>query len=296
MTSKQLVQQAIPNWNGRLAAHEISYNGDGHVHRAIPYDPTKPTVALQKAKLMQSDGVDLCICTWQGPWSESCNTAAIEMWLACQQLGLQFALLLDPGGMQKWLPNQSTSQITSNVTAALQATSTAAMLTSATYCPEKWILDFNTGASLPTLAKAFPNYKFLAQGSGFSWITIPNISDSPSRNAAAVTNLKSQHANPEMQIASFCKSFDDSGQPLPVGVQSQTAFDAAGGVRNLTNSVWGGPARILESFAGQFSLQQLATINPACPVIAILSWSDFDEQSSGPREKVVAEEMGIVWS
>ena len=251
---------------------------------------------------MQSDGVDLCICTWQGPWATSCNTAAIEMWLACQQLGLQFALLLDPGGMQKWLYNTpaevaaAQAVITENVTAALQATSTAAMLTSATYCPEKWILDFNTGANLTTLAKTFPSYKFLAQGSGFSWITIPNISDSPSRNAAAVANLKSQHANPGMQFASFCKSFDDRGQPLPVGVQSQTAFDAAGGVRNLTNSVWGGPARILESFAGQFSLQQLATISPTTPVIAILTFSDYDEQSSGPREKVLAEEQGVIWA
>jgi hypothetical protein len=302
MTSLELVQKTLPTWSGRLAAHDICYNGDGHVHRAIPYDPTNPAVALQKAKLMKSDGVSLCIGTWQGPWATSCNAAALAMSAACKTVGLQFALLLDPGGMQKWLYNTPAEvaaaqvTITANVTTALQTASTVSMLNASSYCPEKWILDFNTGANLTTLAKTFPSYKFLAQGSGFSWIDIPDISDSPARNAAAVANLKSQHANPAMQIASFCKSFDDSGQPLPVGVQSQTAFDAAGGVRNLANSVWGGPARILESFAGQFSLQQLATINPATPVIAILTLSDYDEQSSGPREKILAEEQGIVWA
>lgn len=296
MTTKELVQKVLPTWNGRLACHDIAYNGDGHVHRAIPYDPTNPAVALQKAQLMQSDGVDICICTWQGPWAESCNTAAIAMATACKTVGLQFALLLDPGGMQKWIPNQSQATITANVTSALQAGSTVAMIGGSSYVPEKWILDFNTGASLTTLAKTFPSYKFLAQGVGFSWITIPTISDSVSRNAAAVGALKFQHSNPGMQIASFCKSFDDSGQPLPVGVQSQAAFDAAGGVRNLANSVWGGPARILESFAGQFSLQQLATISPVTPVIALVTFSDYDEQSSGPREKILAEEQGIVWA
>jgi hypothetical protein len=295
VTSKELVQKTVLGWSGRLAAHEISYNGDGHVHRAIPYNPTTPAVALQKAQLMQSDGVDICICTWQGPWAESCNAAAIAMLAACEQVGLQFALLLDPGGMQKWLANQSQATITDNVIAALQAVSTVQMIDSPAYVPERWVLDFNTGANLSTLKTALPSLTFLEQGAGFSWISIPAITDSTARNTAAVANLKTQHANPAMKIASFCKSFDDSGQPLPTGVQSQSAFDAAGGVRNLTNSVWSGPARILESFAGQFSLQQLATINPATPVIAILTWSDYDEQSSGPREKVVAEEQGIVW-
>ena len=295
MTIKHMIQSALPTWSGRLAAHDIAYNGDGHVHRAIPYDPINPAVAIQKAKLMQSDGIDVCICTWQGPWATACNAAAMNMCAACKQVGLQFALLLDPGGMQKWQPGQSQAQVTLNVTSALNAPTTQAMLNASSYVPEKYILDFNTSANLNLLAKAFPSYNFLAQGSGFSWISIPTITDSTQRNAAAVANLKSQHANPAMRVASVCFSFNDSGQPLPVGVQSQAQFDAAGGVRNLTNSVWGGPARILDSFAGQFGLQQIATINSATPIIAVVSWSDYDEQSSGPREKVVAEEQGIVW-
>jgi hypothetical protein len=294
MTTLEMVQRTIPQWNGRLAAHDICYNGDGHVHRAIPYNPVLPSVAVQKAQLMKSDGVSLVICTWQGPWASSCNQAALSMSAACATLGMQFALLLDPGGMQKWVPS-TPAQTTANVIAAIQSSGTQAMLNNSCYCPEKWILDFNTGANLTELGNVFPTLKFLPQGAGFSWISIPAITDSPSRNAAAVANLKSQHANTAMRVASFCASFDDSGQPLPVGVQSQAEFDAAGGVRNLTNSVWGGPARILDSYAGQFAQQQLATIPATVPVIAILSWSDYDEQSSGPREKVVAEEQGVTW-
>lgn len=296
MTSKELVQQALPTWNGRLAAHHVCYNGNGQVHRAIPYATTAytPAVVAQKLKLMQADGVDVVITTWQGPWA---NGDAPLFSSLCAEFGMQFALLLDPGGMQKWKgATQPQSVITANVVSALEDSSTQAMLEASSYVPEKWILDFNTGASLSTLGNEFPALKFLAMNQGFSWISIPQVTDSVQRNIAAVASLKAQHGNPAMKVASFCKSFDDSGQPLPVGVSTQAAFDAAGGVRNWSNSVWGGPARILESYAGQFAQQQLVTINPVTPIIALVTWDDYDEQSSGPREKILSEDMGIDWS
>lgn len=294
MTSKELVQKALPSWHGRLAAHHISYLADGHVHRAVPYVATDANVIAKKLSLMQADGVDIVISTWQGVYAESSNLDTVLMAAQCIEVGLQFALLLDPWCAKLNAKGQDRSY-TANVTASLQAPSTQAILNSPCYVPEKYVLDFNTGADLSALGKSFPTVKFLAQGSGFSWISIPQITDSPARNAAAVANLKAQHANPAMKIASFCESFDDSGMPLPAGVQSQAAFDAAGGKRDLTQSVWGGPARILESYAGQFAQQQMATINPSTPIIAILTQDDYDEQSSGPREKVLAEELGITW-
>jgi hypothetical protein len=296
MTSKEMVQKALPSWNGRLAAHHISYLADGHVHRAVPYVATNPSVIAKKLSLMQADGVDIVISTWQGIYAESSNLDTVLMAAQCIEVGLQFALLLDPWCAKLSAKGQN-ANYTSNVTASLQAPSTQAILNSPCYVPEKYVLDFNTGADLSALGKSFPTVKFLAQGSGFSWISIPQITDSPARNAAAVVNLKAQHANPAMKIASFCESFDDSGQPLPVGIQSQAAFDAAGGNRNYAVGVWGdNPARILESFEGQFAQQQLATINPATPIIALITWDDLDEQSSGPREKVLAEELGISWT
>jgi hypothetical protein len=295
MTSKQLVQTAIPGWQGRLAAHHVGYLADGHVHRAVPYSATDPKVVAKKLELMQSDGVDIVIETWQGVYAQSCNLDAGLTAAMCVEFGMQFMLLLDP-----WCAKLSaageTSPSTANVAASLAAASTQAILNSSAYVPEKYVLDFNTGASLSILGAQFPSLKFLAMNQGFSWISIPTITDSPLRNVAAVSNLAAQHANPVMKVASFCSSFDDSGVPLPAGVSTQAAFDAAGGQRDLTQSVWGGPARILESFVGEFALQQLATIPATMPIIAILTWDDYDEQSSGPREKIVAEEQNVNWS
>jgi hypothetical protein len=294
MNYKQMIQSLLPGWDGRLAVHHVGFLADGHVHRSVPYNATDPKVIMKKLDLMKSVGVDIVIHTWQGPYAASCHLDATLMSGACAQLGMQFALLLDPW-CAKLSAKGQTSPSTANVITALQAPSTQTMLNASSYVPEKYILNFNTGADLVALGKAFPTYKFLAQGKGFSWIDIPPITDSPARNAAAVVNLKAQHANTTMEVASVCFSFDDSGMPLPANVQTQTAFDAAGGSRDLTKSVWGGAARILESYSGQFGEQQIATISPTTPIIAILTWDDYDEQSSGPLEKVIAQENGIIW-
>jgi hypothetical protein len=295
MNSKQLIQSVIPNWNGRLAAHHVGYLGNGAVHRGVPYNATDPKVVAKKLSLMQSDGVDIVIETWQGIYAQSCNLDAGLTAAMCVEFGMQFMLLLDPW-CAKLNAGGVISPSTANVTASLLAASTQAIINSSCYAPEKYVLDFNTGADLTTLAFQLPSLKFLAMNQGFSWITIPTITDSPLRNAAAVANLAAQHNNPAMKVASFCSSFDDSGMPLPAGVSTQAAFDAAGGQRDLTQSVWGGPARILESFSGELALQQLATIPATMPIIAMITWDDYDEQSSGPREKILAEEQGVNWA
>lgn len=53
---------------------------------------------------------------------------------------------------------------------------------------------------------------------------------------------------------------------------------------------------MLESFAGEFAQQQLATIPSGVAMIAILTWDDYDEKSSGPRERIVAELSGVNWN
>ncbi|HXN71581.1 MAG TPA: hypothetical protein VN861_03395 [Candidatus Acidoferrales bacterium] len=294
-----LVQSILPAWNGRLAGHHIGYLADGHVHRAVPYNAADLKVMAKRLSLMRAAGFDMLIETWQGPWATACHADAIANSALCTEMGMQFALLLDPGGMQKWLPNQSQATITANVVAALE--SAAPMIAASSYVPEKFILDFNTGANLSTLAKAFPSYNFLAQGSGFSWISIPKLNskaylspDDLSCNSLSVANLKSQHSNPAMKVASFCFEFDDSGMPLPSGVQSMATFLAAGGNRDFTQSCWGGPARRLYSYSGQFARQQIATINPSTPIIAAVTITDYDENTA--LEPKLAEAAGVNWS
>jgi hypothetical protein len=295
MDLKDTIRKVLPTWNGRLACHHVGYNANGQVHRAIPYNANSPAVIAQQVEMMQDAGIDVVVITWQGTLAAACNTNAMLFAAACADVGMQFALLLDPWCAKLAPTGGSNTNYTANVIASLKASTTQAMLNSSAYLPEKFVLDFNTGANLAVLGTTFPTLKFLAQGSGFSWISIPTITDSVARNASAVANLKSQHANAAMKVASVCFSFNDAGQPLPVGVSTQAQFEAAGGNRNYANSTWGGPSRILDSFAGQFGQQQLATINPATPIIAIITWSDYEEQSSGPFEKVLAEQSGIVW-
>lgn len=296
MNYKRMVEGLLPGWSGRLAAHHVCYLGDGHVHRGVPYVATNPKVIAQKLTLMQDCGIDLIIGTWQGPWAASCHLDATLTCAMCAEFGMQFALLLDPWCAKLSPTGATTAPSTANVIAALEYPSTVAMLESSSYIPEKYILDFNTGADLPALGKQFSAYKFLPMNAGFSWISISAITDSVKRNAAAVANLKTQHANPAMKIASFCTSFDDSGMPLPAGVQTQVAFEAAGGQRDNTQSVWGGPARILDGFEGEFMEQQIATIPATVPIVAILTWDDVDERSSGPLEETAAAEAGVVWA
>lgn len=295
MNLKQTIKQLLPGWNGRLAAHHVAYLADGHVHRAVPYTATDPKVIAKKLSLMQSAGIDVVIATWQGPFATSCHLDATTTSSLCAEYGLQFALLLDPW-CAKLYANGSNTNYTVNVQNALNNAGTQTMLNASSYVPEKFILDFNTGAVLTTLAKDFPSYKFLAQGAGFSWISIPAVTDSVARNAASITNLQGQNKNAAMKIPGVCMNFDDSGQPQPVNVQSQATFDAAGGIRNYSNSVWGGNARVLESFAGQFFAQQVAVTPLSAPIIALITWDDYDEQSSGPYEKVLAESLGINWT
>src|ERR1017187_3395110 len=151
MNSKQMVQAAIPGWTGRLAAHHVGYLADGHVHRAVPYNATDPKVIAKKLELMQGDGVDVVIETWQGPWATSCHLDATLTAAMCATMGMEFALLLDPW-CAKLSAKGQTANFTANVPAALQYASTQTMLNGSNYVPEKYILDFGTGADLGALA------------------------------------------------------------------------------------------------------------------------------------------------
>ena len=313
---KAVIQAALPGWKGLLAGHHVSYLANGNVHRGVPYVATNLAVMKQKLALMQAAGFDIVLSTWQGIYAPSSNLDVVMMAPLCADYGMKFAFVLDPW-CAKLSAKGTTAPSTANVAASLAAASTQAILNGSTYLSPKYILDFGTGANLSTLAGQFKNLVFLAKNQGFSWITIPTepnsttpITNSTLRNAAAISVLKAQNGNPAMKIPSVCTEFNDAGQPLPPGVSTQSAFNAAGGARNYAQSVWSPynsaqpesetnpsqPARVMESFAGQFFLQQLAVTPVSAPIIAIVTIDDYDEQSSGPLEKRLAEEAGLVWA
>jgi hypothetical protein len=297
MNTKERIIRDNPGWHGRLGGHHVCYNANKSVHRDIPYSPNDPRVILQQLELWQSDGFDVIAGTVQGTWAAESHANSMLMSQLCAQVGLQFALLLDPGGMKKWVPNASTAQITANAKTYLSDPATQQMLNRSSYVPEHLVLDFATGADLNVLASAFPGLKFLKQGRDFSWPSIDNkITDQKARNAASVANLKGQNSSPTMIAPGVCYDFDDSGQPLPIGCDMAT-FLANGGKRDNNVGTWGDtPSRILASFGGQFFLQQLAVTPITAPFTFIVSLTDYEEQSSGPWEKRLAETRGIKWA
>jgi hypothetical protein len=298
MNALDLIQSKVKGWAGIQCTHYICYNGDVHVHRGIPYSPNDPKIITKQLEMMLDDGITEVIGTWQGAYATACNQNAITLASLCQQMGLKFMFLLDPW-CAKLNAKGVTVPSTQNVVDSLSAASTQKILNASNYDDQRLILDFNTGADLKVLAQKFSGITFGKQGTDFSWISIPSITDSVARNVVAVNDIKAQHSNSLMKVASYWSSFDDSGMPLPQGVQSQAAFDAAGGKRDYAQSVWSPnpvAARILESFSGELETQILQTITPVTRKVARGTWNDYDEQSSGPREKVLAEEQGIDWS
>jgi len=304
MNIKHAVQNAIPGWTGRLAAHYISYNANGQVHRDLPYaNPNDPKVIAKQLELIQACGFDVVISTWQGPWATACNQNAMAVSALCTAMGLQFALLLDPWCAKLNSQGQATAPSISNLIAALQYSTTQTMLKATSYVPEKYVLDFNTLnpttlTNLNALTTAIPGVEFLAQNTEFSWIAYPpaTITDSVAKNAWATANLQAQNKNAGMKVPGVCMSFNDSGLPLPQGVPTQAAFDASGGVRDWSMSVWLPPApnRVLGSFGGQFLLQQLAVTPAAAPIIAIITWNDYDEGTA--LEPKISELLGVNWA
>lgn len=312
---KEMVKRLLPSWDGRLGIDHVSYNWNGAVHRDIPYVTNSaggvnatnmPAVIAQKVALYKAAGFDMIRITWQGPWSTAAQQDTLLMAAECAKQGMQFALLLDPGGMQKWKGiDQGAAVITANVEAALtDAKTVAQILDSPAYVPEKLIFDFNTGATLGTLAQKFPNLKFLAQNLNFGWPDIPTKPlEQFARNAASLAVQKAQNALATMSDPCLCAHFNDAGQPQPVNVQSMAAFIAAGGNRDFNESVWSllgiagkpsVPARILASFGGLFLQQQLAITPASAPRIWVATADDYDEGTA--IEPQLNEQAGIVWA
>lgn len=252
--------------------------GDGNLHRMDRYVSNNPTVIENQLNCMQATVVngmriEGVIMTWQGPLAGFQHSTTTQMAAQCAERGMLFALLLDP-----WCAKLGTGNATQNVTTALQNATTQTMLNSTAYLPEKYVLDFNTGANLATLATEFPTLKFLAQGAGFSWVSIDMaIPGSDARNAASVANLKNQNANAAMKIPGFGLGFNDAGMPTPSGVNLAKWT----GTVDLTQSVWGGaPSRVLDTQGGNFFFDQWAVTPQTSEYGAIITWNDYDERTA----------------
>lgn len=273
MNLRTAIQTVIPGWNGKVCAHVMPWYGDGNVHRNVPYKSNDKYVIAKQLELMQSVGIDTVILTWQGIIPTFQHSTAQEMVVQCGEREMGFMLLLDP-----WCANlPNTTNKTTNVINSLKDPTTQDILNAPAYVPEKYVLDFSTGADVTALSNNFPNLKFLKENVGFSWPMIPWNADV----------YKQCNQLGDMKIPGVCIGFNDAGEPR------------ADGSRDYSRSVWGGPTRVLDTQAGNFFNSQLKTLvnsyeqssGPpvnSYPYVAIVTWNDYDEQSSGPLEAYVA--------
>lgn len=259
----------------KLLAHVMPWFGDGNIHRMNSYLSNDPYVIARQLDVMQKtkingSSIDGVILTWQGPLAPFQHSTAEQMVVQCGERGLLFALLMDP-----WIAKIGTGTPTQLVTNALNDPTTQAIINAPAYLPEKYVLDFTTGADLATLGTMFPTLKFLAQKQGFSWpdwnSALPN---SGQQNAWCISDLQSQNASAAMKIPAVFRGFNDAGQPTPVGV----ALSAWTGTRNYSESVWGGnPARVLDTQGGSLFFDSWDAIPKSAGYAAFVTWNDYDE-------------------
>ena len=297
-------------FTGKLLCHVMGWFGDGNIHRMNRYQSNDPYVIAHQLECMQAVGIDGVIFTWQGPLAPFQHETAQIMAVECGERNMPFVLLLDPWAAKLGknfqalasssavvhVPRRKTltepaimsahrkelaalgqvPNYTANVTDALNDPTSQAMLNSFAYVPEKYVLDFGTGANLATLGTTFPALKFLAMDQGFSWISIPTTTPVSGLNAVAVSALAGFNKNPAMKIPGLCRNFMDSGMPTPAGVQLAQWT----GSRDFSQSVWGGgPARVLDGQAGHLFFDQLPITPMGTPYAAIVTWNDHDEQT-----------------
>lgn len=278
-----------------LLAHVMPWFGDGNIHRVNSYVSNTQSVILNQIKILQGTKINNeiirgVILTWQGPHATFQHSTVTQWCTLCAAHRMLFVLLMDP-----WIAKlSSTGDPTTTTINALNDPTSQAMFNSAAYIPEKFVLDFNTGANLATLASTFPTLTFLQQGVGFSWPSINmSIPNSLSRNANSVTNLQSQNSHAGMKIPGFLGvRFDDSGMPTPQGV----SLSAWTGTRDYNSSVWGGGNRVLDDQGGklyldQWGVTQNPTVPSSVPYAAVVTWNDYDEGTA--IEGYAAAALGV---
>ena len=266
----------------RLLVHVMPWFGDGNIHRIDSYASNSATVVKNQIDILFATRVfglqvQGAILTWQGPYAAFQHSTVMQWNTQCAARGMLFALLMDPyiASIGPTPPPVTGNSATDHVIQALNHVDSQTMLNASCYVPEKYILDFNTGANLTQLATQFPNLQFLAQGSGFAWPSINmSLTQSEARNQDSVNNLQGQHQHPAMRVPAVGMGFRDNGEPTPVGVSAS----AWTGTRDYNTSVWGGQAaRVLDTQGGKLGLDYFATVPGSAPYLGFVTWNDYDE-------------------
>lgn len=258
-------------WTGSGLVHVMGWFGNaGHTFPMTVYNSNNPLTISKQLTIMQKCGVSGAILTWQGVTvSPYLHSVAVEMSQQCSERGMLFALLMDPWICETPVPGKTKEQL---IQASLNDPSVQTILNAPSYLPEKYVLDFNTGANLSTLGLMFPKLTFLAQNTGFAWSPIQN----------AVTGTSNQNNLPSMKMPVICSSFDDSGSPTTNPALANPGRGDDAGL-DCNTSRWSNPgtndARRIENQAGTIGLSMAASIPITSKYACYMTWNDYTERT-----------------
>lgn len=240
-----------------LLAHYVYWYGKPNTTHAMNrYVSTDPDVIGDQLSSIQNLGIQGIIAlTYGAKASPFIHQAVMEACRQCSERKMLFALCFDPWTVKdlvtgNLLPSPQREQA---YIAALAHPDTQTMLNSRCYLPERYVLDFSTGANLAVVAAGagVGNITFLAKHIGFSW---------PEKtNTMAV--LKSDNANPGMKIPGLCPQFNN-------GAPSDRNKD----IQDLNQ-----PCTVLESQAGNFWWDQVALLPASAKYAQVITANDYTE-------------------
>ena len=259
---KDVAKKYIPGWNGKVGAHMMCWFGDGNTRRVNRYKSNDPATIIKQLNAMQAVGLEFVIPTWKGT-GNFVDDAVNKVMAEVEARQMQFAYLLDPWIAKVKPVDQRTAEVINQLTSKLTVLNADFYMKSD---GKPLVLEFSLGAvgvDVGKVQQALPMLNILSWHTGYSW---PNITPD---GKGSLATLAADHAKSTMKIASANLGFKDAGYPLPDGT------------RDFCHEVWdrSKPARAIDHQAGNWFFDQLVTIKPWTPYIAIPTWNDHDEET-----------------
>jgi len=252
----------------KILAHITPFYGN-------PKPGTKPTpgvnyksndlrVIRTQLELIQRAQYDGVIVLWYVDVDPFINDACEKICFLCEEKQMLFGLCVDPWAMGKDKTAMTIEQKNEKWTVLLGLAQN--FMNSRAYLPEKYIIDFATGADIPAVVKQNMEgpytYNILRTYYEVAWPQVKPGLDS---------KAKLLEMNKTAIIPCVMHSFDD--------------HDPA----NPTQSIWGGPARRIDSQDGMLELDLVKGIRalPKEPqYVQRISYNDYRERHFVERQMI----------
>lgn len=194
----------------KLLAHIVTFHGKpgGKVAPGVNYKSNDLRVIATQLELMQRLGYDGVIALSYADVDPFMDDACQKILFMCEQKQMLFGLCMDPWSMGKAKATMTVEQ--KNARWAQVLAWAASYLDSPAYLPEQYVIDFATGADLPTVRTQNPGYNVLGVYHEVAW---PKVSVGLDSKA----NMIQQNAT--AIIPGIMHSFDDHDPANPaVGI------------------------------------------------------------------------------